>query len=317
MIEKLRESSPIPPAIMAKISVVTICMNDPSSLWLTCASVANQTQTPEKHIVVDSSSPDLRDQMRKLAENFNADYMWVDPRGTYGAMAEGLTHLPDDHWVIFLNATDWFVGTRTLELIGKTIKDTQRSRKGFSWGIGLTAIQDKGYGYFLKHPQDSGNLWKMLSRGTIGIAHPSMVCRAGDLRTLGTFQQKWHVSLDYELALSLGSEFGPPTALNFPTSYYDQNGGSAQKPWATLWSKFYVRRKVLGSSAVLWAPNSIMWTSVRFLLRKLRHSKFRATLLDRGGWHHFSMLPNQHFCDAEDDTGFPGCCETALIRTPS
>lgn len=250
--------------------------------------------------------------MRAIAKNFNAQYRWVDPSGTYGAMAEGLSELSENDYVIFLNATDWFAGEKTLELTVAAINAAHERGEPFNWGLGKTPVRDKGHTYFLKHAKTSEKLWKMLSRGTIGLPHPSMVCRVSDINKLGIFHKPWNVSLDYELALNLGKERGVPAALGFAFSYYDQHGGSATAPWATLASKFRVRHMVMGRGSFIWAVNSLVWTALRFLLRRSPNSPLRKTVLDKCGWHQFVMAPNEHYCELGEDRLFPGCCEKAL-----
>lgn len=300
---------------MTNISVVTICMDNPSELWQTCASVARQTQHPRQHIVVDSSGKAHRTQMRTIAKTFDAQYRWVKPSGTYGAMAEGLAELSDTDYVIFLNATDWFAGEKTLELTVSAINDAHKRGESFYWGLGKTPVRDKGHTYFLKHAHTPEKLWKMLTRGTIGIPHPSMVCRVGDINRLGTFHKPWNVSLDYELALILGKERGAPAVLDFPISYYDQRGGSATTRWATLASKFRVRFTAMGWGSLIWAANSLLWTALRFVLRSSPGSRLRGTFLNTCGWRQFAMAPNKHFCELGNDRLFPGCCEQALEQS--
>jgi hypothetical protein len=298
---------------MTEISVITICMNNPAELDITCASVALQTRPPDRHIIVDSSDPIRQKAVRSIVESFNAEYLWVEPDGTYGAMANGLAHLQDSNYVIFLNATDWFAGRQTLELVCETIEASVGQNEIFIWGIGKTSVYDHGHAYFLKHSQTPEANWKLLSRGTIGLAHPSMVCRAGELRQLGVFSEPWHVALDYELALQLGKRWGAPSVLDFPTSYYDQLGGSGQAPFATLASKYRVRHKVLGWRSSLWGINALLWAGLRFTLRNLRDSAMRRTLLRTFGWKRFEMAPNVHYCTARNDLSYPQCCEDALI----
>lgn len=264
---------------------------------------------------MDSSTVSHRKQMRTIAKAFSAQYRWVTPSGTYGAMAQGLRFLPEKDYVIFLNATDWFAGEKTLELTVAAINDAYKRGESFHWGLGKTPVQDKGHTYFLKHAKTSEKLWTMLSRGTIGLPHPSMVCRVGDINELGTFNKPWNVSLDYELALNLGKEWGAPAVLGFPFSFYDQHGGSATAPWATLASKFRARHMVMGRGSLIWAPNSLIWTALRFLLRRSPNSPLRETVLDKCGWHQFVMGPNKHYCELGEDRLFPGCCEKALEQS--
>jgi len=292
-------------------------MDNPEALQLTCASVKQQSRLPRQHIVMDSSTLEYKNLMRTIAEEFSAEYRWVEPSGTYGAMAEGLSELSGDDFVIFLNASDWFAGKRTLELTATAINDAHKRGEPFSWGLGKTAVQDKGYTYLLKHANTSEKLWKALSRGTIGVPHPSMVCRVSDIKELGTFRKPWSVSLDYELALGLGKVRGGPAVLRFPVSYYDQRGGSATAPWATLASKFRVRHAVMGWSSAIWAANSLLWSALRFLLRNSPSSTLRETVFEKCGWHRFEMEPNEHFCGVVDDRLFPGCCERALEQSPN
>ena len=82
--------------------------------------------------------------MRTIAKTFSAQYRWVKPSGTYGAMAEGLRDLSENDYVIFLNATDWFAGEKTLELTVAEINDAHERGESFHWGLGKTPVHDKG-----------------------------------------------------------------------------------------------------------------------------------------------------------------------------
>ena len=295
-----------------QISIVTICMDNPSALWLTCASVARQTHRPQQHVIVDSSAIDQKKNMRAIARNFDAQYRWVSPSGPYGAMAEGLRHLSENNYVIFLNATDWFAGSNTLELISESIRSTLAMGEVFAWGVGKTVVHDNGFTYFLKNARTAEKVLRSLFRGTIGLAHPSMVCKVADVRAEEVFRAPWRLSLDLELALRLGKRIGPPLLLDFPVSYYDQTGLSGLNPFNTFASKAVSRQKVLGWPSLFWLANSMVWTTLRATLRRLPDSQPRRIALKVAGWQEFSMKPNRHFCEQGDDRVFPNCCVSSL-----
>jgi len=302
---------------MSRISVVTICMENPKELALTCQSVSRQTIRPRRHIVVDSSSSENQEVMRSIAESNGAAYYWLEPSGTYGAMARGLEELAQHDYVIFLNATDRFAGKRTIELAERCLHLLENDGANVVWGIGKTVVSDQRVPYFLRFAGSGEKMWRMLSRGSVGIAHPSMVALVWPIRDSGIFERRWEVSLDYELSLELGKKYGPPALFPFAVSYYDQNGGSGQKPFITLVSKSKARFRVLGIRGTLAVAPSLLWAALRFLIRKGPSGSITRTLGALLGWERLALEPNEHFCSMRIDKDFPDCCDQALINLPA
>lgn len=69
-----------------KLEIVTLAFNNPEQVRRTLASVAYQSVAPDRHVVVDGSSPRLSPKIRKLTEKAGAEYFWREPEGVYPAM---------------------------------------------------------------------------------------------------------------------------------------------------------------------------------------------------------------------------------------
>ena len=294
------------------LAVVTICMNNPSDLERTCRSVAAQSMRPSRHIVIDGSQSQTQLRMQEIASRAGAEYFWEQPFGTYHAMQSGLARLHDSDLVLFLNATDRFAGSSSVQLILEAIEKAETFNGPFIWGLGRTVVTDSAQSHFLRLSTHPAKTQRMLGRGSIGLPHPSMVCRVQALRRVDVFSQTWKISHDYKAGLRLGRKYGPPRIFWFPVSFYDQHGESASHPVMTYLSKSAVRISHNTPVAIFQEPISLGWVIVRHMLRALGNSPMAPTLFQVFGWPMFEMKPNSHFCSSTNDSDWPQCCESFL-----
>jgi hypothetical protein len=287
-------------------------MDNPFDLERTCRSVEAQSMRPYRHIVIDGSQSQIRSRMQEIANGAGAEYSWEQPSGTYRAMHSGLERLHDSDLVLFLNATDRFAGSSSVQLILEAIKKAETSNGEFVWGLGRTVVTDAAHSHFLRLSTQPVKTQRMLGKGSIGLPHPSMVCRVRALRRVDVFSQTWKVSHDYQVGLRLGRKYGPPRILWFPISFYDQNGESASRPVMTYLSKFAVRISHNTHVAIFQEPIALGWVLVRIILRALGGFRMAPALFQIFGWPMFDMKPNSHFCSSTDESDWPQCCESFL-----
>jgi hypothetical protein len=227
-------------------------------------------------------------------------------------MLRGLSRLESHDSVLFLNATDRFVGSSSVQLVMETLERLAKEKTEFFWGLGKTAVIDAGRPHFLRLSPRSEITLRMLRTGSIGLPHPSMVCRVGALRDVDAFAGRWKVSHDYKVGLALGEKFGPPTPLWFPLSYYDQHGDSSNHPIATYVSKLKVRMSYAGIAGAVKEPIAVGWVLIRGILRALGRFSFGFGMFGLFGWERFHISPNSHFCSHSDDSLWPHCCDSVL-----
>lgn len=111
------KSSPI-------ISVVTVCYNAVTEIERTIQSVIGQSYPNIEYIIIDGGSKDgTVDLIRKYADKL-AYWISEPDKGIYDAMNKGIAVSTGD-WICFLNAGDWFAGTRVLAEVGQEAQNTQ------------------------------------------------------------------------------------------------------------------------------------------------------------------------------------------------
>lgn len=289
-------------------------MNDPQQLARTCASVALQSITPKRHIVVDSSDEVTKGLMKSIALKAGAEYVWVEPLGTYAAMVAGLQRLLPEDYVWFLNSTDIFCGRDSLMLAQSAlVSEPGNSSSGLpKWAVGRTAVNDNGWIHFLRFSADGEQFVRWLQAGTTGMPHSSTIVTARELARIGTFEKRWHVALDYEFAFEMSRRCGPPTMIDAAISYYDQSGGSGRHPLRTYLSKLQVRWSKSPASALRHEIFATFWAILRVLIRI---GSARSWVRKNGrhvGWSSFRMEPNSHYCERRQDDHWPQCCELVL-----
>lgn len=98
---------------MPKVTVVTVNYNNAKGLARTMTSVLEQTHSPLEYVLIDGGSSDnsaalIQEQAGRIAR-------WViEPdKGVYDAMNKGVGLATGD-WIIFMNAGDTFLDSRTV-----------------------------------------------------------------------------------------------------------------------------------------------------------------------------------------------------------
>lgn len=110
---------------MARISVITVCLNAEVAIGDTIKSILEQTYCDFEYIIKDGVS---KDQTISMAESFcgafekrNIPYKIVSrqDQGIYDAMNQAVQEAKGD-WVVFMNAGDCFANASVLELVARS-----------------------------------------------------------------------------------------------------------------------------------------------------------------------------------------------------
>ncbi len=116
---------------MTKISIITICYNEPN-LVRTCESVINQSYQDFEWIVIDGGSNNETQNVWRKYKNRINKFVSEKDNGIYNAMNKGI-QLSTGEYLLFLNAGDLFYSNDVLEKISKLDFD-----KDIIYGDGYT-----------------------------------------------------------------------------------------------------------------------------------------------------------------------------------
>lgn len=295
--------------------VITVCRDNLAELKVTLASIAQQSVSPSRHIVIDGSRLEKRAIVARYADHFGADYVWSPPNGIYEAMRLGLRLCGDDDFVWFVNATDPLATPDSVRaaVIGLEALDDHKARH---WLVGKTAVSDWRIPHFLPFPTTSSGWVNSLQQGAIGLPHQSVIVAASALRSVRAFEPPTSFTEDYRIGLSLIEAGYLPEPLDEPLSVYDQSGVSSKYAVRTTLSKSLNRIKHHGFLTIWWEPVRLLNAVRRAVLRRFWWATGSKKIFRALGWTTVDDLSRAitHFCP--DGHGkWPQCCTDYLASS--
>jgi glycosyltransferase involved in cell wall biosynthesis len=100
----------------ARISVITVCLNNADGLHRTIRSVVNQSYKDIEYIIIDGGSTDDSVSVIKEFEHKLSYWRSEPDNGIYNAMNKGILQARGDY-LLFLNSGDWFVNEEILDKV--------------------------------------------------------------------------------------------------------------------------------------------------------------------------------------------------------
>ena len=125
-----------------KISVITICYNEPN-LEKTCESIINQTWQNFEWIVVDGGSNDQTQEIWNKYKHRIDTFISEPDNGIYNAMNKGLK-LARGEFVLFMNAGDYFYNDNVLK---RVIPYLDATKADIFYGDAQFILADKSIRY--------------------------------------------------------------------------------------------------------------------------------------------------------------------------
>ena len=283
----------------SKLLIVTVCKNNPDDLRMTCQSVAKQSHSPTRHIVVDSSEANIRGRMEEISAVSAAQFVWLEPKGIYQAMLGGLSFADSTDWVWFLNATDWLSSSESVSKVVEALS-LEAEGPGQKWWVGKTVVGGDTP-HLMKFSSSGEDFVRQLRRGSIGLPHSSTIVQADALQAVKAFEGDYRISRDYEMALRLADVFGPPGLIPSPLSVYDESGESARNAWSNVLHKSEARIKNQPWWQLPAEPFRILGAGRRELLRRrLRKNPGNERSWRALGWERIDPEMAQPFWERED-----------------
>jgi hypothetical protein len=245
--------------------------------------------------------------MRRIAEDSGAQYTWIEPKGTYPAMAESIDLVPQESYVWWINSSDWLAGPKSIQLVSEFLTSSKAVQP--AWLVGqLIRLKDDMFAQ--SNPGHSGELFvSRLKAGRIGFPHPAAVFWLPDLRRVQPFEDRLAVAADYSTALRFASRFGAPEMLPHVLSIHTLTGVSAKYPVRNFFEKTQARWMASNGVDRLLEPFRTIvnaWHGAFGFLRKEPRTYFDPRDQE------FPLGMNGHFCSPPKASGWPSCCDRVL-----
>ncbi|XZF13285.1 glycosyltransferase family 2 protein [Chitinophagaceae bacterium MMS25-I14] len=248
---------------MNRISVITICFNNPDELKQTCASVDNQLQLPFEHLIIDGSSkPDIKTFLETNPQPTYRRWICERDNGIADAFNKGIRHAKGDI-LYLLNSGDTFYNEHALEIV----TDAFSKNPGAMWCHGKLHTLRGNIWVFVGKPFEKSKLY----RGMRGVAHPTMYIRREVYDRHGLYDTNVKIAMDYDFLCRIADE--PFIFIDQPLATFDPTGVSSTRYIDAMKESYARYRKHYG-----WSFKQKLWGWRLTLLHYLLNSPIGKTL---------------------------------------
>lgn len=168
-----------------KISIITICYNDPD-IKKTCESIVNQTYQDFEWLVIDGgSNQETIDILNTYRNRINVFVSEKDD-GVYNAMNKGIRRA-NGEYLHFLNAGDCYFNEESLQNISKCLNDSD-----IVYGD-LKFLQDNGF-FIKKYPNKIPYGWFNFD----SLPHPAAFIKKELFNKYGLYNENYKIASDWE-----------------------------------------------------------------------------------------------------------------------
>ena len=181
-----------------KISIITICYNNPGELKLTCNSVDGQTLLPFEHWIIDgSSNPDIKNHLETVPQPAYRKWICEKDNGIADAFNKGVK-LATGEIINMLNSADYYFDEHTLQ----TVTDAFESHPEISWLHGKYRLQRGGLWVIIGKPFEKEKLY----RGMRSLSHQSMFVKKALHEKYGLYDTSLRNAMDYDFVCRISAE---------------------------------------------------------------------------------------------------------------
>lgn len=199
-----------------RISIVTICRDNPSDLQRTCGSVDAQSLPPHEHIVVDGSEGD--EVAAWLAETPSPPYrksVSEPDEGISDAFNKGIG-LSTGDVLLMLNSGDTLHDPGVLQ----RVSDAFGKDPSLQWLHGSMKLKRGGRWVVVGKPFERDRLY----RGMRATFHPTMYVRRGLYERHGLYDKGLRLAMDYDFLCRIADE--KSAFIREPLATFDPTGVS-------------------------------------------------------------------------------------------
>ncbi len=174
--------------MMKKLSVITICYNEPN-LETTCESIINQTWQNFEWIVVDGGSNAQTQEIWNKYKHRIDTFISEPDNGIYNAMNKGLK-IATGEFVLFMNAGDYFYDTNVLN---RVIPYLDATKADIFYGDAQFILDDKSIRYKCLPPELSLQFFVHDC-----ISHQSAYIKRELFEKYGYYDEQYKIVSDWE-----------------------------------------------------------------------------------------------------------------------
>ena len=240
-----------------RISIVTICRDNPEELAGTCASVDSQSLAPFEHVVVDGSTDGrIAAWFGGASQPRYRSCVSESDEGISDAFNKGVSRSTGDV-VVMLNAGDRLHDDEVLARVAEAFG----ADPTLQWLHGSMRMRRGGLWVVIGKPFDA----RLLYRGMRSTFHPTMYVRRGLFDCHGGFDTSLRIAMDYDFLCRIAGE--RHAFLPQPLADFDPHGVSSTGYLRGLAEMQRVYRRHFGFSAAQW-----LWRWRQVALHRLLHS---------------------------------------------
>lgn len=221
-----------------RITIITICFNNPGDLKETCASVDSQDQKPFEHWIIDGSTkPDIKEWLESTQQP--AYRKWINERdkGIADAFNKGILRACG-HILYLLNSGDKLYDNTVLERVSEVFeKDSS-----IMWCHGKLNLHRGGRWVIVGKPFEKEKLY----RGMRSVFHPTMYIKKEVYDRRGLYDVNIKMAMDYDLLCRIANE--KFAFLDYPLATFDPTGVSSTRYIDAMNESFESYRKYYGPS---------------------------------------------------------------------
>jgi putative colanic acid biosynthesis glycosyltransferase len=218
-------------------SVITITLNNHSGLQKTYKSLKNQNYKDFEWLVIDGgSNNETLNFLRKHRSDTRADlnpFRFVNQadEGIYDAMNTGI-EMARGHYLLFLNAGDALISTKTLELLAPICKKAPDFVYGNAYEQTINGRKPVA-----KQANSHENIhWGMFTH------HQAMLYRRHIIRDLHLrYSLRYKIASDYDFTARFLRECKDIKYINKPICIFEMGGISQQNAWQGRKEQYIIR----------------------------------------------------------------------------
>jgi glycosyltransferase involved in cell wall biosynthesis len=203
---------------MPRVTIVTICFNNPEELAKTCLSVDGQTTRPFEHWIIDgSTNKSIAEWLNSTPQPAYRKWICEPDNGIADAFNKGILKAKGDV-IQLLNSGDIYAESSVLG----NVSDFFQKDPGIQWMTGKIWVQRLGQRVLIGKPFDPDKVY----RGMRSVAHPTWFVRKSVYEEVGLYDPKYGIAMDYDMMCRLvnyRSGF-----INIPLVIFDEHGVSNQ-----------------------------------------------------------------------------------------
>lgn len=200
---------------MPKISVVTICYNEPK-LEKTCKSIVDQTCQDFEWVVVDGGSDEKTQKIWDRYKYRIDKFVSESDNGIYNACNKGIK-LADGEYIIFMNAGDVFYNENVLKAVTALMETTGAD---VIYGDHEFSFEEKNKNKISHYPQILTPDFFITSN----LCTQSVFIKKDIFNIYGNFNEKYKIAADYDKWIQFFKAGKIFKYIPIIISSYDMNG---------------------------------------------------------------------------------------------